>query len=377
VLGVAALVAMAVLWPPSRPLGSGEQPAGEPVSAAVERVARFDCNLSRRPCQRLTIALEDGPDAGSSTQLTLPGEDVAPPVEAGDAIRVVRNFDPEAAGQRPAQGAAEPYAFADFERRTPVLLIVALFGLVVVVLGRWQGLRSLVSLGLSLLVVTQFIVPAILDGGPPVLVALAGALAVMLVTLLVTHGPGAKTVAAALGAVAALALTALLAALAVDLANVTGFSSEEATLLRASPGGEALSLEGLVLAGMLVGALGVLDDVTVSQASTVLALRRTAPDVGFRRLYREALAVGRDHLGATVNTLVLAYVGAALPILLIFADQQTSFGTALNGESVSEEVIAMCVGSIGLVAAVPLTTALAALLAVRLPVRALPDEHAH
>jgi uncharacterized membrane protein len=139
-----------------------------------------------------------------------------------------------------------------------------------------------------------------------------------------------------------------------------------------------LSLEGLVLAGIVVGALGVLDDVTVSQASTVLALRRANPAMTMRRLFREGLNVGRDHLSATVNTLVLAYVGAALPILLIFENQGTAFGDALNQESVAGEVIAMLVGSIGLVLAVPLTTALAAWLAGRIAIEALPEHgHAH
>jgi uncharacterized membrane protein len=251
----------------------------------------------------------------------------------------------------------------------------------VVALGRGQGLRSLVGLALSLLVVTQFIVPAILGGEPPLLVALVGAFAVMLLTLALAHGVGVKSAAAALGASGTLLVTALLAVLFVELAQITGFSSEEASLLQgdvAAEGG-ALSLQGLVLAGIVVGALGVLDDVTVSQASVVLALRRADPRLPFRRLFAEAVAVGRDHLSATVNTLVLAYVGAALPVLLIFEDQGTSFGEAVNREVVAEEVVAMLVGSIGLVLAVPVTTALAAWLARLVPAAALPagDGHGH
>jgi uncharacterized membrane protein len=132
-----------------------------------------------------------------------------------------------------------------------------------------------------------------------------------------------------------------------------------------------------VLAGMVVGALGVLDDVTVSQASTVLALQRANPAQGLRRLFSEGLSVGRDHLSATVNTLVLAYVGAALPILLIFENQQTSFGDAINREIVASEIVAMLVGSIGLILAVPLTTGLAAWLARLVPVSALPEDAHH
>jgi uncharacterized membrane protein len=182
-----------------------------------------------------------------------------------------------------------------------------------------------------------------------------------------------------LGTATALALTAGLALYAVRVADITGLSSEQSTLLLSGVGG-GLSLQGLVVAGMVIGALGVLDDVTVSQASTVLALRRANPALGFRRLFGEAITVGRDHLGATVNTLVLAYAGAALPVLLIFNTQATPFGEAVNREPVAEQIVAMLVGSIGLIAAVPLTTAVTALLATRMPRSALPEaahEHAH
>ncbi len=251
--------------------------------------------------------------------------------------------------------------------------------MVVVGLARWKGLRSLVGLAASLALVTQFLVPAILEGSSPLLVALVGSLAVMLVTITLAHGTGVTSLAAMLGSAVSLLVTALLALLFVEAAQITGFSSEEGSLLSSSASreGTQLSLSGLVLAGMVVGALGVLDDVTVSQASTVLALRRANPVQRLRRLFAEGLAVGRDHLSATVNTLVLAYVGAALPILLIFETQGTSFGDAVNREIVASEIVAMLVGSIGLVLAVPLTTALAAVLAHRLPAEALQGEDAH
>jgi len=230
---------------------------------------------------------------------------------------------------------------------------------------------------MALLLVVEFVVPAILAGKPPLAVALVGALAVMLVTIPLAHGVGVTSMAAMLGSASALLITALLAVLMVGTAHLTGLSSEEATLLRGATGG-ALSPAGLILAGMVIGALDVLDDVTISQASTVLALHRTDPDQGRRTLYRRAITVGRDHLGATVNTLVLAYAGAALPVLLVFSNQGTGFGQALNRENVAEEVVAMLVGSMGLLVALPLTTALAARLAASLPQHLLPSEgHSH
>jgi uncharacterized membrane protein len=378
VLVLVVLVGLVVLWP-TGDTGFDSLMGGSADRAEVEQVATFACPLSqRRPCQGLTVRLRSGPDEGRQTQVTLPGTDTAPEVSRGDQIRVLRN-DPFGGVGTPGaeQPGVEAYTFVDFERRAPLYLLAVLFGLCVVAFGRWKGLRSLVGLALSLALVTQFIVPAILQGSSPVLVALVGALAVMLVTICLAHGTGVTSMAALLGSTASLLAVAGLAVLFVELAQITGFSSEEASLLRGSAGGGDLSLQGLVLAGMLVGALGVLDDVTVSQASTVMALQRANPAQAFGRLFSGALSVGRDHLSATVNTLVLAYVGASLPVLLIFENQGTSFGDALNRESVAGEVVAMLVGSIGLVLAVPLTSALAAWMARALPSDALPDEHVH
>jgi uncharacterized membrane protein len=174
-----------------------------------------------------------------------------------------------------------------------------------------------------------------------------------------------------------LALVVLLAVLFTNLTNLTGFASEEATLLGASQGG--LSIRDLLVAGMVIGALGVLDDVTVSQASTVMALRAASPAQRLGGLFRRAMEVGRDHVSATVNTLVLAYIGASLPVLLIFSSSQIGFGAAVNVEAVAQEIVATLVGSIGLIAAVPVTTGLAALLATRLPADLTEAEpgHAH
>jgi uncharacterized membrane protein len=216
----------------------------------------------------------------------------------------------------------------------------------------------------------------LLDGKAPVAVAIVGSFAVMLITIALAHGLGPKSIAAILGTGASLVATVLLALLFTGLADLTGFSSEEATLLQANDA--TLSLTGLVLAGMVIGALGVLDDVTVSQASTVMALRQANPTQRARELYHGAVSVGRDHVAATVNTLVLAYVGSSLPILLVFGIEGTAFADTINREAVAEQVIAMLVGSIGLILAVPVTTALAAALATGLPSDELDTTaHAH
>jgi uncharacterized membrane protein len=375
VLGV--LAGLALLWPDGAAAPRPEGPGAGPIERAhVVALRRGGCERFAGPgCRIAELELRTGPERGERTFLAVPGDRFAPPVEAGDDIRVARNTRGEAGEDPPLDDPSQyPVAFVDFERSRPLLVLALVFAALVVVLGRWHGVRALLGLGLSLALVVEFLAPAILDDRPLVLTALVGALAVMVVTILLSHGVGLKSLAAMLGTAGALLLTTVLAVIAVRAADVTGLSSEQATLLLAGIEGQ-LSLQGLVVAGMVIGALGVLDDVTVSQASTVLALRRANPALGFRRLLAEALEVGRDHLGATVNTLVLAYAGAALPVLLIFNTEGTPFGDAVSREPVAEQIVAMLVGSIGLIAAVPLTTAIAALLASRMPAAAVPPEH--
>jgi uncharacterized membrane protein len=373
-LAVATAIAMAVLWP------TGESDAKlasslrtDTEQAEIVAVAKAECGApGLLDCRKLRFELTSGPDTGKEFEIDEGGGGTPLDVSPGDAIRVVRT---EQSADAPG---IPPYSFVDVDRRSAMLWLAIAFVAIVALLGRRRGVMALVGLAASLAVVAVFVVPAILDGRPPLAVALAGSVAVMLVTIALAHGVGAKSMAAALGTAASLALTVALALLFTELTHLTGLSSEEARLLNATAGG--VSFQGLVLAGMVIGALGVLDDVTVSQASAVMALRRANPAQALGELYRGALDVGRDHVAATVNTLVLAYAGASLPILLVFSVGGTPFGDAVNGEAVAEQIVATLVGSIGLIAAVPITTALAALLASRLPAERLPEAahgHAH
>ena len=373
-----------LLWPGANGLAPPVTGIGDVVRADVVGVKLGGCeNWGGPGCRLATIELRSGPSKGRRSTITLPNDRLAPQITPGEQIRVARSIpsglDPAVVEQLPIDDPSQqPFAFVDFERSSPLLLLVIAFGGLVVLLGGWHGARALIGLAVSLGIVIEFLVPAIVAGHPPLLVALIGSLAVMVVTIGVSHGLGLKSMAAMLGTATALALTAGLALFTVRATDISGFSSEEATLLLSGVGD--ISLQGLVVAGIVIGALGVLDDVTVAQASTVLALRRANITLGFRELFSEALAVGRDHLGATVNTLVLAYAGAALPVLLIFNTNRTPFGEAINREPVAEQIVAMLVGSIGLIAAVPLTTAVAAALATRLPAAAVPQEsraHVH
>ncbi|MDQ3065990.1 MAG: YibE/F family protein [Actinomycetota bacterium] len=378
VLIAATVIGLVTLWPSAR---SVEPPPGllrpDTLGAKVVAIAATPCpSPGQAGCRRVTVELKEGKRAGARANLTV----IDPPdrlsLDVGDALRVAENrLPPEAVlgGVR-----VDRYSLADFERRAPLAWLALAFAALVVLAGRWKGVRALVGLAASLAVVIGFVVPAILDGRSTAGVALVGSLAIMLLTLTITHGLGPKTLAASLGTAMSLVIALGLGSLFIELSHLTGLSSDEAIYLRTAVGD--VSVQGLLLAGIVIAALGVLDDLTVSQASTVLALRRANPALGGRALFRSAVDVGQDHVAATVNTLVLAYAGASLPVLLIFSLGDVSFGEALNSEAVASEVVATLVGSIGLVAAVPITTAIAALLAVRMSRDALRDAdagHAH
>lgn len=245
-------------------------------------------------------------------------------------------------------------------------MLAGLFALAVICLGRWKGVRALVGLGISLGVLGVFVLPAVLEGGNPLAIALVGSSAIALTALYLTHGFSARTTTAVLGTLMSLVLVGVLAAVFVDLARFTGLSDEEATILQVFA--SQIDLRGLLLGGILIGALGVLDDVTVTQVSAVWELKAANPDYRVRDLYRSAVRIGRDHIASTVNTLVLAYAGASLPLMLLFTQADQGLVDVLNGEAVAIEVVRTLAGSIGLVASVPFTTAVAALVVAGDPV---------
>jgi uncharacterized membrane protein len=374
-LAALTVVGIVLLWPSGeRALEAAPGSTTDPVQAEVSEITQIPCQAPEAvDCAQVSADLLSGPDEGSVATFATGNAISSVDVAVGDRVRLLKNqIDPNA----PIQG--DPYTFLDFEREGPLIWLAIAFGLVVLLFGRLRGAMSLLGLGASLVVVFAFIVPAMLAGTSPVPVAAVGASAVMLLTICLAHGLGAKSMAAILGTTVSLAVTIGLALLLSELAYLTGFGSEASSLILV--GNSSISLRGLVIAGIVISSLGVLDDVTVSQSSTVMALRRSSPGLRFRQLFREALDVGHDHVAATVNTLVLAYVGASLPILLIFSLNGVEVSDALNHEAVAEQIVGMLVGSIGLVAAVPITTALAGMLAIRLPPDALgraEPVHAH
>lgn len=359
---LATLIGLAALWPRERPAVSSEVGfSADLVDGEIVALGPASCggdetdSVSSGPaCKSLDVRLTGGPKKGRVVT-PLPAEE--PPARSfsvGD--RVLLGYSPEATPDL-------QYYFADFKRETPLLLLSLLFAAVVVALGRWRGLTALGGFALSLGVITFFVLPAILSGRSPLLVSIVGASAVMLLALYLAHGVNVQTTSAVLGTFISLGLTGVLALFFVQAASLTGFASEEAIFVNISA--SQVNLQGLLLGGILIGSLGVLDDVTITQASAVWELHAANPGYGARELYRSALRIGRDHIASTVNTLVLAYAGASLPLLILFTLSGARFGTVVNGEIVAQEIVRTLVGSIGLVASVPVTTALASFVASR------------
>lgn len=328
-------------------------PSGQERLRATVVEAGGRTNQAGQPL--LTVRLTEGADAGEELEAVvqhlgqvLPGTEL-PRYEAGDDV-IVSAFSGPAGG----------FVTVDEPWRLPLLgWLTAGFAAAVVIVGGLRGVRSLLALAFTLLVVAKLLIPLLLLGWAPLPLAIGTAAGVTIVTLLLTEGPRRTTWAAILGTAGALTLTAFLAHVATELARFSALQGSEEVAFLVVLIGEQVDLSGILLAATILGALGVLDDVTMTQAAAVAELREASPEAPRRAVFGRAMAIGRSHIAATVNTLVLAYVGASLPLLLLFAVGESSALITVNGELVAVEVVRALAGSIGIVAAVPLTTAIA------------------
>ena len=358
VAALATVVGAVVLWPSGRDTGIARflGPPAELVRGEVTAVRAKACAGTAEEqgvrCRETAVEMSSGPDKGSTVLVETSEGPGSADVDEGD--HVVLGFTPDAPP-------GSQYYFSDFQRRGPMLALVGLFVVAVVLLGRARGARALLGLALTLAVLVVFLIPAVLEGSSPVAVAVVAASAILLANLYLAHGLNVRTTTAVVGTLASLVLIGALAVAFVGAANLTGLGSEEASFLQAASA--RINLEGLLLGGIIIGSLGVLDDVTVTQASAVWELHLANPAMGAAELYRAALRIGRDHVASTVNTLVLAYAGASLPLLILLVEANRRVSDVLTGEVVAAEIVRTLVGSVGLVASVPITTALAALVA--------------
>lgn len=254
--------------------------------------------------------------------------------------------------------------FVDYVRTMPILWLTAIFAVAIILISNWKGIRALLSMAFSLYIIIGYIIPHILVGEDPLRVSIIGSIILLAVSLYLTYGWTLKTHAAVISMVLVLMLTGALSGVFVVFAKLNGTGDENVMFLMQlmeTP----INLRGLLLGGMIIGALGVLDDLVTTQASAVFELHHANPSLGFRRLYNSAMRIGQDHVAATVNTLVLAYAGASLPMLLMFSLGRGDYGYLVNFSFIAEEIVRTLVGSLGLIAAVPLTTAIAIFLSQR------------
>lgn len=355
-------VGMLALWPDADKIPRDQNPYSGPgvsiIDATVTGTKPLDCNSGG-----------EGPDgmpevAGTCTQVSaktdsgqatfvLDAAKAKAGIQPGDDIEIVRIAQK---GQEPA------YEFYDFKRGFPLTALAIAFAVLVVIVARWRGLLALLGIGVTVLVLMKFMLPAFLAGQSPLPVAVVGSTGIMIIVLYLAHGISIRTTAALFGTLFGLAVTAGLGVLSTGWANLTGIGSEEDQVLVAlAPN---LQLSGVVAAAMVVAGLGVLNDVTVTQASAVWELRNAKPQASNTEVFISAMRIGRDHIASSVYTLVFAYAGSAMTILLLVVAYQRGLGETATTEQVAQEVVRTLVGAIGLVLAVPATTAIAVGLAV-------------
>lgn len=353
---LATIVGLVALWP------RGDSAVGsvtlvEDESHLVSAVVLEPPDPAEPYGSEILARLTSGTNEGLETRVASPHPSVASEIDKGDEIRLL--YVPEAIGT------GTLYTFWDFERTVPVGWLAAIYLVAVLAVARWKGLAAVGGLLASLAVVGFFMLPALMAGTSPVLVALVGSSTMMFLAVYLAHGVSIRTTTALLGTFVGLAVTVLLAMWGTDAANLTG-SSENGIMLQQQVAG--LSLSDLLLCGIVVAGLGALNDVTITQASAVWELSVADPYSSRRRLFGQGMRIGRDHIASTVYTLAFAYVGTALPLLMLASLVHRPVVDTLMSAEIAEEVVRTLVSSIGLVLAIPVTTGIAAALARVAPV---------
>lgn len=302
--------------------------------------------------QKLELEFENGGEKGEKITIdngTIPALN-AQKYNPGDKVVMAHVKNPDG---------KDVFYIIDYNRTDALFWLFLVFcGLTLLISGR-KGIFSLLSMAFTFLIIFTVIVPQIALGKNPVLIAVLASLLIVPVTFYLSHGINKKTFIAVTATTISLLITGLLSMLFVNLTKLTGYASEEAGFLQSVKGG-TFDIKGLLLAGIIIGTLGILDDVTITQSSVVEQLKKASKDFNFFHLYQKAMNVGRDHIASVVNTLVIVYTGAALPLLVLFINNPAPFTEVINYEIISEEIVRTLVSSIGLILSIPITTLLAA-----------------
>lgn len=305
--------------------------------------------------QQVRVQILKGEKKGieiSAQNIMASGGDTAIELRDGDAVMLVESYGPD----------GRSYFVTDLYRLPWLWLVCGFFVVLVFIFSRLRGLMSLIGLCVSIAVLSGYIVPTILRGGDPLTTSISGSLVILIASLYLAHGFKKRTTLALASTFIVLMCSAILAVLFVSLAQLFGNGTEEALFVQLGSGA-AVNLKGLLLGGIIIGTLGILDDVTTTQTAAVEEIHRANPSLSFRELYTRGLSVGREHISSLVNTLVLAYAGASLPLfLLFFINKGQPWWVIVNSEFVAEEIVRTLVGSSALVLAVPITTIIAAII---------------
>lgn len=329
----------------------GPTPSGDPGTNTAP-----DVN-----CVQMSVGLLSGTDAGRLVKVQVTGPLASAGIRSGDEIELVATGqvtpDEGTSSYSPA-GQAMTYALSGVDRTLPLVLLSLLFAGVVIAVGRLRGFLALVALVVSGAVLGLFVLPALVAGGPGLLIGMVGSTAIMFVTLFFVHGPNMRTAAALIGTLFGILFVSGISVIAVSTTRLSGVGDEASGVL--SGLATEMDLRGLLTCSILIAGLGVLNDITIAQASSVWELRSAAPHMSRRELYRRAMRIGRDHIASTVYTVVFAYVGAALSVLILLYLIDVPMMTLLTREDIVIEIVRTLCGSVGLVLAVPVTTAVAA-----------------
>jgi uncharacterized membrane protein len=360
-IAVITLVGLVLMWPTDDVAGPEALAGGDEFQGQVTAIHQEACAESIpddvNGCGFAEVRLAEADRGERVIETILPSGPGAPEIDEGDGVVLIKTSSPD----------GETYSIVDHTRGTQLWVLLGAFALALVAFGRWRGLTAIVGLVVAFGILVFFVVPAILGGQPPLLVAIVGSAAIMLTVLYLTHGLALSTSVALLGTLVSLGLTAALSALAVAGLHLSGITDDLSTSVGTT---HRVNMEGLLLAGIVIGSLGVLDDVTVTQASTVDELARANPAYGVRDLYRAGSRVGRSHIASVVNTIILAYAGSSLPLMILIVAAQEPLGGVLTDQVIAQEIVRSVVATLGLVAAVPITTGLAAFAATKVAGRA-------
>jgi len=374
VVAVATAVGMWRLWPddstklptlsafaaPGVTFPHADVVSVQPPCALTEQGSTDQPEAGYRPspsCGHLTVRVRDTSGEHRTLKVEVPPEVSKSGLQAGDRVQLMRQPADPAAGTGPDA----VYTYSGTDRHAALFWLALVFALLVVAVARLRGLMAMVALVFSALMITKFMLPALLSGEPGVWVAVVGASAIMFVVLYLTHGISLRTSSALAGTLVGIAVTAAIGHYAVGSSRLTGIADEGGSILATFV--NDLSFTGLLTCGLIVAGLGVLNDVTITQSSAVWELRSAAPEAPRRRIFAGAMRIGRDHIASTIYTIVFAYAGASIVVLLLLAVYDRPLLDLISTEDIAEEIVRTLASGIGLVLAVPITTAIAAAVA--------------